>query len=1243
MHSTARAIAAVTVVLLAAVFAPRLALDYTPRDAAPEVSVSIRLPAASTSDPVDVTTRYVLPLETAIRSLGDVVATRSEVGTDGATAIVRFRRGIDAELKAARLSSELAPLRRKLPEGGAIDVAPSSDRSAQPSTFIALTGSDAGCAAERVAGELRATPGVQEVTTFGGTEDEVDVRAFGEAPAAFGEAIRAARAPRLLGRAMLASRNVTVMAAAGASRLREVRIGGQRLDSIASIRERQAEPRAVAKMNGHAAVVLAIVRDDDVSLFAFDRAVRATLRGHNASEISSDATELRALLLRVVGGALLATILLTLAGFRSGGRGGLVLGTYVPLAFALMINICCIASVRVDALGLMAACVAVAGWAPIAAWQVTGAAGRGSLAISALFAMLPLIAVSLASSALAAALTGPARMFALASVAALAAASLLPSTETHQQSDGRLERKLLRASAAIVLAAVAVATFLLAWFGDRLDPRHTVQTPERGHLYVRLNLPAGTPLAPARDALSLAERALAPIEGIARFWSFASPGRATIVAAVSPQFQRDDRFELLKARVAEAMPLPGGVTRVETSLAGTSMRGAYDLEERPFADDAGSRYRVLLKGTDAPAMRRALESLTTRLGQQGISRGAILPEWPEATTQITLVPRPGLAPEMAARLAESLAARTMPPRRSTLPDGRALFAVTFDAPRSEADVPRAASLFALARPMAIAAAFDIRHDPVSGRLTRELGRFVLPIGITLPGMMLEQRQAARVKADRTLSLMALPAGVVLERPSLSQWDFSAERLRLFGLAALLPSMLFALAAIALSSLRRAVVALTPAVLAVACTSPALMMAYAPLDEVVLLAIGAAAAVVTALSTAAMLRTTTTGAVYRALRQSLRPGVMAALAGALMLAIAGASGGELGGVWQAPLIAACVMFATGAVIAPLLPAAIEILSRRRPRSVAPAAPSTPLLQVQNLTKIYAGGFRALHQVSFTLEPGIIGLLGPNGAGKTTLLRLITGLLLPTRGVVRFGSVEVRPETLAGYRRLIGFLPQEFNAYAGLTAAQFLDYWSLERGITDAAARRAEIARLMAIARLEAHADRKLRDFSGGMRQRIGIARAMIGDPLMLVIDEPTTGLDIEARAHFRELITTLAHDRIIILSTHIASDVESTAARLLLLAGGRLVWDGSPEALIARARGRIFETTVGDSDVRPLTRQFRITTRVRLAGGVRLRGIAAEEEALPGPSAEPTLEEAYLATIAPRLQASAASFAFVYES
>jgi ABC-2 type transport system ATP-binding protein len=692
------------------------------------------------------------------------------------------------------------------------------------------------------------------------------------------------------------------------------------------------------------------------------------------------------------------------------------------------------------------------------------------------------------------------------------------------------------------------------------------------------------------------------------------------------------------------MPLGGGSVRVEQSYdSGAAV--LHSNEEQPATDEQATSYRVLLKGTDANAMRRAVESLTARLAQQGIRRNSIRAEWPEATTQLTLVPRPGIAPETAAQLAAALQERSYPPQRRLLPDGRALVAASLDAPLNDDDIPSAAGLFSRPMPIPAAAAFDVRREPVSGRVTRELGRFVLPIIVGIDGYELKERKNRRANVDRTLSLMHFPAGIVFERPPLGAWDVSREKLRLFGLAALLPSMLFALAAIVLSSLRRALLALAPALVGVACVSPALLLAFASMDEVVLLVAGAAVCCVTALSTVALLHFTGVAAMYRLLRRAFVPCAIGAVAGAAMLFIASTAGRGLGEAWRAPLLAAAVVLAAG-ITAIVLPAALVSFRPWRGMAGAPAATTAPFanngtLAVRNLTKVYGGGFRALHGVSFELAPGVIGLLGPNGAGKTTLLRILTGLLLPTRGVVRYAGVDVRPETLPAYRERIGFLPQEFNAYAGLTAAQFLDYWALERGIAATHPRRIEVERLLAVARLEAHAGRKLRDFSGGMRQRIGIARALIGDPPLLVVDEPTTGLDIEARAHFRELITSLARERIIILSTHIASDVEATAARLLLLSRGRLVWDGTPEALIARADGRVFETIVDDATARELTRVHHITTRVRLPGGVRLRGIIAAGESLPGPRVEATLEEAYLAEIAPRERRAAGSFAFVY--
>jgi ABC-type multidrug transport system ATPase subunit/multidrug efflux pump subunit AcrB len=1245
VRRTARAIAALAVMLLAVVAAPRLALDYAPRGASSEIVASIHFATATAGDPVDVTNRWVIPMEAAIRSLGDVTATRGEVGGDGATIVVRFRRGIDAELKAARLLSELAPLRAKLPENASIDVWPSADSGSRPSAIFAISAPDVSRVAERVADALRATAGVREVEAFGATRDVVDVRAFAEAPGLGAEILRAL-SPRVIGHSPFAGREVSVVSAAQASRVRDVRIGGQRLDAIAAIRERAEEPRMVARVEGRGAVVLQIVRDDDVSLFAFDRGVRATLHAANVKtlELSSDAGELRALLLRSAIAALLAMIVLAFAGARVAGRKGIALAAYVPLAIAVMINICRIFALRVDALGIAAALIAVAGLAPVAAWRMLDdrRAARWPVVVAFLFAILPLVAISLASSALTAVLVVPARVFAVAAIASLIAIVILPRMPHAVEASGRGERRLMRASFAIVLAAVATATFLLSWFGRNLDPREAQQVPNRDRLFVRLSMPAGTPLAPTINALAQVERSMRGIDGFTRIWSYASAGRGTVVADVAGRFQRQEAFDLLQLRVRAAMPFPRAMVRIDRAFDRGASAREDALEEKPEADDRGYVYRVLLKGPDANALRRTLDQIVTRLGRLTFHRDSIVAAWPAATTQITLVPRPGVTPAIAAQLARQLSTRTLPPSPRVLPDGRLLVAADANAPRRDDEVPRAADLFAVPMPQTVESAFEVRAEPVSGRVTRELGRFVMPISIGVPGYSVEAKTDNRKNADRTLSLMSVPAGVVLDRPALGAVTFSIEKLRLFGLAALLPSMMFALAAVVLSSLRRALIALAPALVGIACTSPALLAADAPMDELVLLATAAAACCVTAAATIALVRFRSVAATYRELRRALSVVAVAAIAGGVMLGVAATASAGLGEAWRAPLLAACAVLITGGAPSMLLPSAIESVARRRERVVVPAVWTPAVLEVQNVTKVYASGFRALHRVSFNLQPGIVGLLGPNGAGKTTLLRIVTGLLLPTRGVIRFGGVEVRPSTLAAYRTQIGFLPQEFNAYSGLTAAQFLDYWALERGVSDAAKRRSEVERLLVVARLEKHGGRKLRDFSGGMRQRIGIARAIIGDPPLLVVDEPTTGLDIEARAHFRALISGLAGDRIIILSTHIASDVESTASRLLLLARGRLCWDGSPEALIVRARGRVFEAVVDDHEARQLTRRYRITTRIRQANGIRMRGIVIAGEALPATEVAPTLEEAYLAEIAPASLTRGASFAFVYE-
>ncbi|HJQ40357.1 MAG TPA: hypothetical protein VKB93_24700, partial [Thermoanaerobaculia bacterium] len=292
-----RAVLAAAIVLFAVVSAPRLRFDHLPRAVLPELRVEVSLGDENTD-------RWIVPIESSIRSLGDVTATRAELSTGGARFTVRFRNGIDANVKAARLSSELAPLRAKLPRDGRMTVWPSTQAGDRPSLIVALTEGEA--RAKRVAEEVRAARGVRSVELFGLEQPVIDVRLRrGVDAAVVRAAIDAALAPRPLAK--------TVVVAPSARRIEDVPVGAVRLGAIAEVRPRIAEAESLARVNGRPAILMAIRRDDDASLFAFESSVHERLQGN---ELYNEAAELRAMLLRAAIAALVASLLLALWGWE---------------------------------------------------------------------------------------------------------------------------------------------------------------------------------------------------------------------------------------------------------------------------------------------------------------------------------------------------------------------------------------------------------------------------------------------------------------------------------------------------------------------------------------------------------------------------------------------------------------------------------------------------------------------------------------------------------------------------------------------------------------------------------------------------------------------------------------------------------------------------------------------------------------------------------------------------------------
>ena len=265
--------------------------------------------------------------------------------------------------------------------------------------------------------------------------------------------------------------------------------------------------------------------------------------------------------------------------------------------------------------------------------------------------------------------------------------------------------------------------------------------------------------------------------------------------------------------------------------------------------------------------------------------------------------------------------------------------------------------------------------------------------------------------------------------------------------------------------------------------------------------------------------------------------------------------------------------------------------------------------------------ALRQLSLHCEPGMLGLVGPNGAGKTTLMRMIATLLDPTEGTITWNGQDIRAHG-AELRQVLGYLPQEFGIYPEFTGRQFLRYLAAMKGLPTSLAQR-RVEEVLEIVQLGPVADRKLPAYSGGMKQRIGIAQALLNDPELLIVDEPTAGLDPAERVRFRTLLASLTSNRVIILSTHIISDVEAVANRLMILQEGRVLVDTTPTALLASASGKVWSVTTDQAAALRLQTAYQVSTMVNQMSGITLRLISATRPHEAAVNVEPTLEEAYL--------------------
>ncbi len=279
-----------------------------------------------------------------------------------------------------------------------------------------------------------------------------------------------------------------------------------------------------------------------------------------------------------------------------------------------------------------------------------------------------------------------------------------------------------------------------------------------------------------------------------------------------------------------------------------------------------------------------------------------------------------------------------------------------------------------------------------------------------------------------------------------------------------------------------------------------------------------------------------------------------------------------------------------------------------------------LTISDLTKDF-GSFRAVDQVTFTMHSGVYGLLGINGAGKTTLMRMLTTLIPPTGGEIRWDGQDVFRMDSA-YRKLLGYLPQDFGYYPDFSIYDYLMYIASIKGIRPAAAKQRAL-RLLKQVGLSQAGHKKMKTLSGGMKRRVGIAQAMLNDPKILILDEPTAGLDPNERIRFRNLISELSEDRIVLLSTHIVSDIEYIASEILLMKDGRITLSGTAEEVIASMPERVWLFSVPREQVDRYLAAYRVSNLKTTPAGATLRVLSAECPAIGAVETAATLEDVFL--------------------
>src|SRR5262245_33150185 len=287
--------------------------------------------------------------------------------------------------------------------------------------------------------------------------------------------------------------------------------------------------------------------------------------------------------------------------------------------------------------------------------------------------------------------------------------------------------------------------------------------------------------------------------------------------------------------------------------------------------------------------------------------------------------------------------------------------------------------------------------------------------------------------------------------------------------------------------------------------------------------------------------------------------------------------------------------------------------------------TPELVVDNITKTYPNGVKALRDVSLRIPAGMFGLLGPNGAGKSTLMRTLATLQEPDTGRITLGTVDVLKQKDA-VRRMLGYLPQEFGVYPKVTAYELLNHFAVLKGIIDPRQRKETVEALLVRTNLADVRKRKLGTFSGGMKQRFGIAQALLGDPKLIIVDEPTAGLDPAERLRFNNLLSEIGEQVVVILSTHIVDDVSDLCRNMAIIGGGQVLLTGDPARTIDTLRGRVWKKMVARDDLPSYEKECAVISTRLVAGRTQIHVLSGTRPDASFEEVTPMLEDVYFSTL-----------------